>query len=216
MNGLFWIPAVLVRQMNGSSGGGMGFFVVLLIIGIIAFLVLRGRQDRAEQVGAPIRAMGSGPVQGQGFACPYPKCPTCGAAGEKMKQAWDGLRKVTWTCGYCGGVAGIQELTDEELPPGARARLGLDLPQGMAGQPGGYGPQGPQGGGMDGLLTGMVLGEMLGGERRYPRDQGGWSGGGDPGAGDWSGGNDPAAGGGGDWNDAGSGDSGGGDTGGEF
>jgi len=212
MNGLFWIPAVLVRQMNGSSGGGMGFFVVLLIIGIIAFLVLRGRQDRAEQVGAPIRAMGSGPVQGQGFACPYPKCPTCGAAGEKMKQAWDGLRKVTWTCGYCGSVVGVQELKDDELPAGARQRLGLDAPQGMVpGQPGYYPPQG--GGG--GLLTGMILGSMLGGERRTRDDDGGWHGGGDgpTSSNDWgendnSGGGD--GGGGGDWGDSGGGDSGGG------
>jgi len=117
-----------------------------------------------------------------------------------MKQAWDGLRKVTWTCGYCGGVAGVQELKDEELPPGARARLGLDAPQGMApGQPGYYPPQD---GGLGGVLTGMMLGGMLGGERREPRDDGGW------GSGDGSNS-------GGDWGDSGGGDSGGG-TGGEF
>lgn len=205
MNALFLNSAALIRSRDGSAGGGMGFFIVLLIIGIIVFLVLRGRADRAEALGTPMRAMGSGPVQGQLFSNPYPKCPTCGAGGDKMKQAWDGLRKVTWTCGYCGGVAGVQELKDEELPAGARARLGLDAPQGMApGQPGYYPPQD---GGLGGVLTGMMLGSMLGGERHERRDEGGWGGG--------DGSNS-----GGDWGDSGggdsSGDSGGGDTGGEF
>jgi len=185
--------------------------VVLLIVGIVIFLVLRGRRDREEQLGTAHRPMGTGPVEGFTFACPYPKCPACGAAGDKMRQAWDGMRKVTWTCGYCGAVAGIQELKDEELPAGARQRLGLDAPQGMApGQP--YYP--PQGGG--GLLTGMMIGTMLGGggERRY-RDDGGWTGGGEgpssPGN-DW--GEQDNSGGGGDWGDSGGGDSGGGDSGG--
>jgi len=216
MNDFFWCPALLIRRANEGSGGGMGLFVVLCIIGIVVFLVLRGRQDRAEQVGAPIRSMGSGPVQGLGFACPYPKCPTCGAAGEKMKHAWDGLRKVTWTCGYCGSVAGVQELRDEELPAAARARLGLDAPQGMVpGQP--YYQS--QDSGVGGLLTGMMIGSMLGGERNERRERGEWGGGdgsgGPAGGGDW-GENDPDgggdSGGGGDWGDSGGGgDSGGSD-----
>jgi hypothetical protein len=205
--------ALLVRRMDESSrGGGFGLFLVLIIIGIVVFLVLRGRQDRAEALGTPVRPMASGSVQGHMFANPYPRCPACGAAGDKMRQAWDGLRKVTWTCGYCGSVVGVQELKDDELPAGARQRLGLDAPQGMVpGQPGYYPPQG--GGG--GLLTGMILGSMLGGERRTRDDDGGWHGGGDgpTSSNDWgendnSGGGD--GGGGGDWGDSGGGDSGGG------
>jgi hypothetical protein len=204
--------ALLVRRMDESSrGGGFGLFLVLIIIGIVVFLVLRGRQDRAEALGTPVRPMASGSVQGHMFANPYPRCPACGAAGDKMRQAWDGLRKVTWTCGYCGSVVGVQELKDDELPAGARQRLGLDAPQGMVpGQPGYYPPQG--GGG---LLTGMILGSMLGGERRTRDDDGGWHGGGDgpTSSNDWgendnSGGGD--GGGGGDWGDSGGGDSGGG------
>jgi hypothetical protein len=221
--------ALLIRRMDESrGGGGMGCFLVLVIIGIVVFLVLRGRQDRAEQLGAAKRPMETGHVAGQLFPNPYPKCPSCGASGDKMRQAWDGLRKVTWTCGYCGGVAGVQELKDEELPPGARARLGLDAPadfqaQGLGG-PGYYPPQ--QGGGMGGIVTGMILGSMLGGgHQRRPDD---WSGG----SGDWGSGGGAAGGGadwgegdasgggfggdsggdsGGDWGDSGGGDSGGSD-----
>ncbi len=212
--------AVFLRRRDESSGGGgMGCFVAILIAGVVAWLVMRGRRDREEQLGAAHRPMGSGPVEGFTFANPYPKCPTCGASGDKMKQQYDGLRKVTWTCGYCGGTAGVEELKDEELPPGARQRLGLDAPQALApGQPGYYPPQG--GGGMGGLLTGMMIGSMMGGGH-HNRDgwggDGGASSGGDWGdsggsgdsGGDWgdSGGGDS----GGDWGDSGGGDSGGGD-----
>lgn len=216
--------ALLARRMDDArGGGGFGLFLVLMIAGIIVFLVLRGRRDRAERVGEPIRPMASGPVQGLTFPCPYPKCPNCGAAGDKMKQDWDGLRKVTWSCGYCGSVAGVQELKDEELPPGARRRLGMDQGPDAAqlgpGQPGYYPPQG--GGGMGGLLTGMMIGSMMGGGHRNYPDQGGWSGGdagGSQGSGnDWGeGGGDPGDAGGGDWGDSGGGgdwgDSGGGDN----
>lgn len=211
--------AVFLRRRDESSGGGgMGCFVAILIAGVVAWLVMRGRRDREEQLGAAHRPMGSGPVEGFTFANPYPKCPTCGASGDKMKQQYDGLRKVTWTCGYCGGTAGVEELKDEELPPGARQRLGLDAPQALApGQPGYYPPQG---GGMGGLLTGMMIGSMMGGGH-HNRDgwggDGGASSGGDWGdsggsgdsGGDWgdSGGGDS----GGDWGDSGGGDSGGGD-----
>ena len=212
--------AGLIRRQGDASGGGFGCFVALLVVGIVVFLILRGRRDRAEQLGTAHRPMGSGPVEGFTFANPYAKCPTCGAAGDKMKQQYDGLRKITWTCGYCGSTAGIQELKDEELPPAARQRLGLDAPQGLApGQPGYYPPQG---GGMGNLLTGMMIGNMLGGgSRDHDRDgwggsgQGGASGGdwgdggsgGDAGGGDWG----DSGGGGGDWGDSGGGDSGGGD-----
>jgi len=213
--------AFLRRRDESSGGGGMGCFVMLLVIGIVVWLVMRGRRDRQEQLGAAHRPMGSGPVEGFTFANPYPKCPTCGASGDKMKQQYDGLRKVTWSCGYCGGTAGVQELKDEELPPGARQRLGLDAPQGLApGQPGYYPGQGG-GSGMGGLLTGMMIGSMMGGGH-HDRDRDGWSGdGGSSSGGDWgdSGGSSSS---GGDWGDSGGssdsggdwGDSGGGDSGG--
>jgi len=226
MEALLLNIAMLARRMDDPRGGGagLGCFLPLVILGIVVFLVLRGRRDRAEQLGAAKRPMESGHVPGQMFANPFPKCPTCGAAGDKMRQAWDGLRKVTWTCGYCGGVAGIQELKDEELPAGARQRLGLDQPQAMGGQPY-YPPQ--QGGGGGGLLTGMILGSMLGGGHPERRD-GDWGGGGSGssgsdwgegsagdsggGGGDWGGGDSgggDSGGGGGDWGDSGGGDSGG-------
>jgi ribosomal protein S27AE len=206
--------AILLRRRDESSGSGMGCFVVLLIVGIVAFLIMRGRRDREEQLGTAHRPMGTGPVEGFTFANPYAKCPTCGAAGDKMKQQYDGLRKVTWTCGYCGSTAGIQELKDEELPPGARQRLGLDMPQGMPGQQGYYPPQ--QGGGMGvgGILTGMMIGNMLGGGH-HDRDRDGWGdGGGSSSGGDWGDGGGASSG--GDWGDSGGGDSGGdwGDSGG--
>ena len=212
MDALLLNLALLARRRDeAGGGGGMGFFLVLVIIGIVAFLVLRGRRDRAEQLGAAKRPMDTGHVPGQVFANPYPKCPACGAAGDKMRQTWDGLRKVTWTCGYCGTVAGIQELKDEELPAGARQRLGLDAPQGMMPGQAYYPPQG----GAGGLLTGMMIGSMLGGERHHRDDDGGWTGGGEGSGGsgnDWG----EQSGGGGDWGDSGGGDSGGGDSGGDF
>jgi ribosomal protein S27AE len=196
----------------------MGVFVLVLMAGIVVFLVLRGFRDRRENLGAAGRPMGSGSLEAQTFANPYAKCPACGASGDKMKQHWDGLRKVTWTCGYCGVVAGVQELKDEELPGSARQRLGLDAPQGMMpGQAGYYPPQSSGMGGMGGLLTGMMLGNMLGGSR-HDRDRGDdWGGGGssDSGSGsDWGDGGSSGDGGdsgGGDWGDSGGGDSGGGD-----
>jgi len=229
MDALLLNIALLARRMDDprSGGGGMGCFLVLAVFGIIAFLVLRGRRDRAEQLGAAKRPMDSGPVVGQVFANPYPKCPSCGAAGDKMRQAWDGLRKVTWTCGYCGGVAGVQELKDEELPAGARQRLGLDPGQAMGGQPY-YPPQ--SGGGVGDLITGMMLGSMLGGDH-HRRNDGDWTGGGS-GGGDWGGGSpggggadwgegdasggSGSGGGGGDWGDSGGGDSGGDSGGSDF
>ena len=201
----------------------MTTLIVLLIIGAVIYFVMRGKQDRPEQLGASRRALSTGPLEPHTFPCPYPKCPTCGASGDRMKQDWDGLRSVKWTCGYCGALAGLQSLKDEELPPSARRQLGLDAPmQGsMPMQQGGYGQPG---GGMGGLLTGMMLGSMMGGGQHHHdrSDSGdGWTeGSSDKSSSDWgesnSGSSDwgDSGGGGGDW--GGGGDSGGGDSGGDW
>ncbi len=194
----------------------MTMLIILLVIGAVLYFVLRGRQDRPEQLGASRRALPTGPLEPHTFPCPYPKCPGCGASGEKMKQEWDGLRSVKWTCNYCSAVAGVQSLKDEELPPSARRQLGMDAPmQGSVPmQQGGYGQPG---GGMGGLLTGMMLGSMMGGGNHHHQDgsgQGeGWgSGSGSTGSSssDWGESNSGS----GDWGDSGGGDSGGGDWGG--
>ncbi len=189
----------------------------LLNIGAVIYFAMRGKRDNPEQLGASRRALPTGSVEPHTFPCPYPKCPTCGASGDGMKQAWDGLRSVKWSCGYCNAVAGVQALKDEELPPSARQRLGLDAPmQGnMPMQPGGYGQQG--GGGMGGLLTGMMIGNMMGGGERHHHDSndtddwgsgsGSNSGSSDKSSSDWGESNSS------DWGDSG-GDSGGGDSGG--
>ncbi|MBI1753622.1 MAG: hypothetical protein HY014_08665 [Acidobacteria bacterium] len=193
----------------------MTMLLILLIIGAGLYMVLRGKQDRPEQLGASRRALPTGPLEPHTFPCPYPKCPTCGASGDKMKQDWDGQRSVKWTCGYCGALAGVQSLKDEELPPSARRQLGLDggsMQGSMPMQQGGYGQPG---GGMGGLLTGMMIGSMMGGGSHHHHDHSdsdGWGGGssdssssdwGESNSGDWG-----DSGGGGDW---GGGDSGGGD-----
>lgn len=195
-------------------------FWIILIAGIVLYFVLRGKKDRPEQLGAARRALPTTSLEAHKFPCPYPKCQACGGSGDGMKQDWDGLRAVKWTCGYCGALAGVQELKDEELPVSARRRLGLDAPlQGMAPGQGGYGRPG----GAGDLLTGMVIGSMLGGGHssgQGGRDDAGWGGGssdgsssdwGESGSSDWgdSGGDS----GGGDW---GGGDSGGGDSGGDW
>jgi len=201
----------MMRRRDESGGcGAFGCFLFLLAAGAVVYFVMKGRRDKTESLGASRRPLGSGPLEAQTFANPYPKCPNCAAAGDKMKQQWDGLRRVTWTCGYCGNVQ-IQELKDEELPPSARQRLGLDGGQAMMNAPQGY-PQGGGGMGMGGLLTGMMLGSMLGGGHHDHHDDDGWGGGGDSGSGgDWGDGGGDS--GGGDWGDSG-GDSGGGDSGG--
>jgi hypothetical protein len=215
---LFPIAASFLRRQSDSGGcGTLGCFGVILIIGLVLFFLLRGRRDRPELLGASKRAMGSGPIADHTFVPPFAKCPTCSAAGDKMKQQWDGLRKVTWTCGYCGNLAGVQELKDEELPPSARQRLGLDLPRT------GLGPDHPGGspgqGGVGGLLTGMMLGSMLGGHHNPRSDDWGGSGSGsdsshDSDTGGWGDGGSSGGDSGGDWGDSGGGDAGGGDSGG--
>ncbi len=200
----FLLLAESALRSRSSSGGSLGCFVVLLVLGLVLYVLLKGRRDRPELLGAAKRGMGSGPIADHTFASPYAKCPTCSASGERMKQQWDGLRKVTWTCGYCGNVAGVQELKDEELPPSARQRLGLDAPlQGLnRNLPGNFPDQG--GSGVGGLLTGMMIGSMLGGGSHHHQND------------DWGNGDDGDSGGdsGGDA-DGGWGDSGGGDSGGD-
>ena len=189
------------RTESGSSGmGSLGCLLFLLLVGFVIFMVMRGRRDKQEQLGASHRPLGSGPVAPQNFVSPYPKCGNCGAPGDKMKSNWDGMRKITWTCGYCSAQAGVQELKDEELPASARQRLGLDAPGMVPGQQGYYPNQGGGGmGGVGGLLTGMMIGNMLGGSGgRHHGDSN--SGSGQSGSSDWG--------------DSGGGDSGGGDSGG--
>ena len=228
MPALLLAESYLVRRSQSGSCGGFGCFLFLVFAGLILYLVLKGRRDRPEQLGAAKRAMGSGPLADHVFPSPYVKCPTCAASGDKMKQQWDGLRKVTWTCGYCGNVAGVQELKDEELPPSARQRLGLDAPPpGFQQGPAGGFPA--QGGGVGDLLTGMMIGGMMSGGHsgHHHRDDDWGSGGGSGGS---SGGSDWGDGGsggstGGDWGDSGGdsgndsgggwGDAGGGDSGGD-
>lgn len=214
-------PRRVVSDRGSSSGGGcgsLGCFGLILLGGGILYLIMRGRGDRQEVLGASKRPMGSGPLQPVTFACPYPKCPTCGGSSDKMKQQWDGMRKVTWTCGYCTAVAGVQELKDEELPASARQRLGLDGPaQQFQGQQGFNQGYGGVGGGLGNILTGMMIGNMLGGGHHdRPRDDdwsGGGSSGGDSGG---SGGSDwgESSGGGSDWGDSGGSSDSGGDSGG--
>lgn len=209
-------PIRVVSDGGSGCGGNLGCFVLLLAVGGILYLIFRGKGDRKEILGASKRPMGSGPLQPVTFACPYPKCPTCGGSADKMKQQWDGIRKVTWTCGYCSAVAGVQELKDEELPASARQRLGLDQPaMPMQGQ------SGMAGGGAADLLTGMMIGTMLSGgshHHDHSRDDhwtgGDPSGGGSGGTGsDWG---ESSSSGSSDWggDSGGSSDSGGGDSGG--
>lgn len=181
----------------------MAAFIVILIVLAVIYFAMRGKGDRPEQLGAAKRGMTSGHIQDHTFVSPYAKCPTCGASGDGMKANYDGTRTVKWSCGYCGSQAGIQELKDDELPASTRRRLGLEPDPMAAAMPQqGYGP-GPQGGGMGGLLTGVLLGEMLSGGNQSSS-----------GGGDWGSSNDGASndsGGGSDWGDSGGGDSGGSD-----
>jgi hypothetical protein len=191
----------------------MTTLIVLLAIGAVIYFVMRGKQDRPESLGASRRGLPTGPLEPHTFPCPYPKCPTCGATGDRMKQEWDGLRSVKWTCGYCGALAGLQTLKDEELPPSARRQLGMDAPM-QGSVPMQQGGIGQPGGGMGGLLTGMMLGSMMGGGHRDHDRQGGgdgWNGGTSEGSSsDWGESNSGSS----DWGDSGGGDSGGGDSGG--
>jgi hypothetical protein len=180
----------------------MTCFIVLLILGVVAYLIFKGKKDRPELLGASKRSMGSGPIEPHPFVSPYAKCATCGASGDKMKGEWDGMRTVKWSCGYCSAPAGLQQLKDEELPASARRRLGLDQdPSNFQGGPGYQG-----GGGGGNLLTGVLLGTMLsgGGHHHHHDDNSSNS---DSDWGDSS--SDSSSDSGGDWGDSGGGDSGG-------
>lgn len=100
------------------------FFITILAIGAVLYFLLRGKKDPPQAIGAPKKTMATRPLEAVIFKCPLPKCPICAGASDKMSQDWDGLRKVTWTCGYCGN-ASVQELQDEELPLSAKIRLGI-------------------------------------------------------------------------------------------
>ena len=188
----------------------MGAFIVILIVVAVIYFAMKGKKDRPEQLGAAKRGMTSGHLPDHAFVSPYAKCPTCGASGDGMKSAYDGLRSVKWSCGYCGAQAGVQELKDEELPALARRRLGLDPdPAAMMVPQQGYGQ--PQGSNLGGILTGVLLGEMLGGGNHPSQPSGGDWGSSSPDTSasqDW--GESDASGGGSDWGDSGGGDSGGG------
>lgn len=192
----------------------MAAFIVILIVLAVIYFAMKGKGDRPEQLGAAKRGMTSGHIGGDHtFVSPYPKCPTCGASGDGMKANYDGTRTVKWSCGYCGAQAGLQELKDEELPMATRRRLGLDPDpaNAMVPQQGAYGP-GMQGPNLGGLLTGVILGQMLGGGNRPSSSGGDWgSAGQDQGSGqDW-GESDSSSSSGSDWGDSGGGDSGGSD-----
>ena len=188
----------------------MGAFIVILIVVAVIYFAMRGKKDRPEQLGAAKRGMTSGHIQDHSFVSPYAKCPTCGASGDGMKGAYDGLRTVKWTCGYCGAQAGIQELKDEELPVAARRRLGLDPDPALLAQQQGYAPmnQGPN---LGNLLTGVLIGEMMSGGNHGSRPSDDWSSSTPDTSSnqDW-GESDASSGGGSDWGDSGGGDSGGG------
>jgi hypothetical protein len=197
-------------------------FWFILIAGVVLYFMLKGKSDRPEVLGAPKRGMGSGPLEPHTFVCPYPKCSACGAPPDKMRQEWDGLRTVKWTCGYCANLAGTQELRDEELPPSARRRLGLDQSPMQPGFQQGPG-YGHSGGGAGDLLTGLMIGSMMGGDRHHHHSEGGGSGsdwnssqgsdsnGGWSDSGNESWGDSGDSGGGSDFGDSGGGDSGGSD-----
>ena len=211
--------ALLMKRRDEAGGGSsMGCIIFLIIVGIVAFIIMKNRSSKPST--GPLPAPGDRQGGGSGaampnFVNPYDKCPSCGAKGDKMRSTWDGMRKVQWTCGYCGSLAGVQELKDEELPASAKARLGIGQTPGAQNMMGGPGYQGGGGGGVGGLLTGMMLGSMLGGDHHDHSGDGGFGSSGEGGTSsnsDWgdSGSSDS----GGGWGDSGGGDSGGGDSGG--
>lgn len=106
--------------------GSLGTFALIMVVGAVLYLLFRGRGDPAKVVGAPKRVMSTESLEAVVFKCPLPKCPLCAGSADKMRQNWDGLKKVTWTCGYCGN-ASVQELKNEELPLSARRRLGMEV-----------------------------------------------------------------------------------------
>ena len=124
---------ILLFSETDTGRGMMGSlksFVIILSVGAVIYFLLRGRSDRPKAVGAPKRVMPTAPIEAVIFKCPLPRCPVCAGAADKMRQDWDGLRKITWICGYCGAES-VQELSDEELPLSSRRRLGLEQTMGL-------------------------------------------------------------------------------------
>ena len=206
--------ALLWKRRDESGGNSsLGCIIFLVIVGVVAYLIMKNRGGSSSS--GPLPAPGDRQGGGSGaaipkFVNPYDKCPSCAAKGDKMKSTWDGMRKVQWTCGYCGTLAGVQELKDEELPASAKARLGIGQPQGQN-MMGGPGYQGGGGGGVGGLLTGMMIGSMLGGNHHDNSGDGGFGSGGTGGTSsnaDW--GESGSSG----WGDSGSSDSSSSDSGG--
>lgn len=202
------------RRDEAGGGTSMGCIIFLIIVGIVAFIIFKNRSSSPSS--GPLPAPGNRQGGGSGaampnFVNPFDKCPSCGAKGDKMRATWDGMRKVQWTCGYCGSLAGVQELKDEELPASAKARLGIGQTPGAQNMMGGPGYQGGGGGGVGGLLTGMMLGSMLGGDHHDHSGEGGFGSSGDGGT---SSNSDWGESGGSGWGDSGSSDSGSSDSGG--
>jgi hypothetical protein len=200
----FQSQALLFRRGGDSGAPGCGCFLALALLAVGFVLIAKARKDLREARAKAPRPADPAVQEGVAFVSPFSRCAACGAGGDKMKATWDGLRKVAWSCTYCGAPAGVQELADEELPPGARQRLGLG-----GGMGGSMGPGMDPGGAVGGLVTGMLLGSMLSGGH-HPAS-GDWGDGGS--SGDWDGGSQD---GGWDGGDSG-GDSGGGwDSGGDL
>ena len=222
MDAVSYSALLMKRRDEAGGGSSMGFIIFLIIVGIVAFIIMKNRSSSPSS--GPLPAPGDRQGGGSGaampnFVNPYDKCPSCGAKGDKMRSTWDGMRKVQWTCGYCGSLAGVQELKDEELPASAKARLGIGQTPGAPNMMGGPGYQ-SGGGGVGGLLTGMMIGSMLGGDHHDHSGDGGFGSSGTGGTSsnsDWgeSGSSDSGSSdSGGGWGDSGGGDSGGGDSGG--
>lgn len=193
----------------------MGCIIFLVIAGIVAFILIKNRGGSPAT--GPLPAPGNHQGGGSGaampnFVNPFDKCPSCGAKGDKMRSTWDGMRKVQWTCGYCGSLAGVQELKDEELPASARARLGIGQMPGQQNMMGGPGYQGGGGGGLGNILTGMMIGSMLGGDHHNHSGDGGFGSSGSDSSS--SSNSDWGEAGGSGWSDSGSSDSGSSDSGG--
>ena len=101
--------AIGLVLLGSGLGGSLGTFAFIMGAGAVIYLLLRGKGDPPKAVGEPKRAMSSEPIKTMVFQCPFPKCPVCAGAPDMMRQDWDGQKKITWTCGYCGNSS-VQEL----------------------------------------------------------------------------------------------------------
>lgn len=108
-----FVPSMAL--LESGIGGAFGTFAFIMGAGGLLYFMMRGKSDPPKAVGEPKKVMSSDPVRSMVFQCPFPKCPICAGASDKMHQDWDGKRKIKWTCGYCGNSS-VQELSDDELP----------------------------------------------------------------------------------------------------